>query len=348
MNLFNYKSIIPVLIFSLTSLFLFQSCGKEKVNAKSMEEIRAEEGVPVKVEVIQYQPFQKYISFFAKLNGIKEATKGAMVGGKIEKIKTKVGDYVKKDQVVIEFAEDNPGLQYIQAQNAFENSEKTYQRMKVLLEAGETSQANFDGAETQYLVAKRNYEALRQMLFIESPFNGTIVDIKVNEGDNVKSEAHLFTIAQLTKMRAKVWASEKEINDIKKGMGAEIEYDGKVYQGKVVEVSMAADQYKQAFYAEVEFDNSKLSLKSGVTADVKILTYKNDNAIVIPRNLVMTDEKGGYVFLENNGKAEKRYVSNGKDSGINYEIRNGLSVGDNLIIEGAALLDNGIKVKLIQ
>ncbi len=338
-----------VILFILTTfpLLLFQGCGKEKADAKSMEQIRSEEGVPVKVEVVKYKKFTKSYSFFGKLAGIKEATKGAMVGGKIEKINAKVGEQVNKDQVIVEFAEDNPGIQFMQAKESFDNAEKTYNRMKALLKAGETAQANYDAAETQYLVAKRNYESLKDMLFIDSPFDGILVDMKVSEGDNVNKDAHLFTVSQLNKMHTKIWASETEISSVKKGMNAEIEYNGEKYYGKVTEVSMAADPYKQAFYAEVEFNNPKMELKSGVTVDIKILTYENPRAIIIPRNLIMTDEKGTFVFLENNGAAEKRYVTNGNDSGLDYEIRNGLKPGDRVIVQGISLLDNGTKVKLV-
>src|SRR5690606_1515 len=159
---------------------------------------------------------------------------------------------------------------YEQSRTAYENSEKTYERMKALLAAGETSQANFDGVETQYIVNKRNYEAARKLIFIESPFSGTLVDMKVKEGDNVKGDDQLFTKEQLNKMRTKIWITEKEIGQIKKGMAASIMFGEKKYYGKVVELSMAVDPYKQAFFAEIEFDNSKNELKSGVTVEVNI------------------------------------------------------------------------------
>lgn len=333
---------------AISLLILFNACGDDKETARSMEQIQIEEGVPVQIETIQYQPFEKFQSYFAKLAGIKEATKGAPLGGKIDKINFRVGDYVKEDQIVVQFPVDHPGAMYEQAKAAFENSEKTYERMKTLLIAGETSQANFDGVETQYLVNKRNYEAARKLIFIEAPFSGTIVDVKVKEGDNVKSELSLFTVAQLNKMRTKIWITEKEINDIKRGMTASITVGGKEYRGKIVEISMSVDPYKQAFFAEVEFDNPKNELKSGVTVDVKILVYENPKAIVVPRNLVMTDESGRFVFVENDGKAEKRNISNGNDSGIYFEVSQGLNVGDNLITRGAAQLTDGVKVNVIQ
>jgi membrane fusion protein, multidrug efflux system len=338
------KSIV-IIIFAA---FVLAGCGSEVKESKSMEQIRDEEGVPVKVQEVKPQTFQKSLSFYAHLEGIKEATKASIVGGRIEKVLAKVGDRVEKDQVILKFAEDNPGVQFEQARTGFENAEKTYNRMKVLLEAGETSQAAFDGAEANYLVSKRNFESSRQMLHMQAPFSGVVVDIKINEGDNVRSDIPLFTVAQVNRMRAKVWANEEEISLIKKGMKAYMELNGKQLNGTVTEISMAIDPMKRAFYAVVEFDNPGLILKSGMTADIKILVYNNPKAIVIPRNIVGRDGSGMFVFLENNNTAVKRYVTNGTDEGINFEISGGIKTGDRLITQGNALLSDGIKVKVIQ
>lgn len=342
------KIIVPLIIAAALFLLFIVSCGGEEEPAKSMAQIQEEEGVPVKVETIEYKPFEKFHSYFAKLAGIKEATKGAPFGGKIEKINYNVGAYVEADSVVIEFPYDAPGSVYEQTKTTYETSKKTYERTKVLLEAGESSQANFDAVEAQYLVNKRNYEIARQLTFIEAPFSGTIVDIKVNVGDNVNKDAPLFTIAQLHKMRARVWITEKEIGEIKKGMSAYMDFGGKTYIGKVVELSLAIDPTKQAFFAEVEFDNSKRELKSGVTVEIKILIYENKKAIIIPRNLMAMDEEGQFVFIEKDGKAEKRYISDGNDSGIYFEISKGLQAGDKLITKGASQLTDGSKVNVIQ
>ena len=329
-------------------LIIMQACGGDKQESKSMEQIRNEEGIPVQVEEIKIQPFNKYLSFFAKLTGIKEATKGALIGGNIERVNANIGDYVKTRQVIIEFDTDNPALQYNQANTTYENAEKNYTRVKALYDAGETSQANYEGVETQYRVAKRNYESLHKMLFIESPFDGYIVDVKVNPGDGVKNEAPLFTVAQLNKMRSKIWVSEKEITQFKKGMKAITEFGGQTFVGKIVEIAMAMDPARQAFYVEVEFDNPRGVLKSGITNEIKILTYENPNALIIPRNLVINDETGSYVFVVSDGKAAKKYISNGNESGMYYEIKKGLQAGEMLIVKGGSQLEDSTKIKVIQ
>lgn len=343
------KSLVK--LFSATifiSTLILISCSEDKQDAKSMDEIRNEEGIPVKIDTIRYQPFNKYLTFFSKLTGIKEATKASIVGGKIEKINASVGDYVKEKQIIVEFDTYNPSVQYEQAKSAYENLKKNYERVKALLEIGETSQANFDAVETQYLVAKRNYESVRQMLFIEAPFDGILVDLKVNVGDNLKGDVPLFTVSQTNKMRSKIWVSEKEISQFRKGMKAITEYNGQQFVGKVVEISMAMDPAKQAFFVEVEFDNPKGIIKSGVTNEIKILTYENPKAIIIQRNLINNDENGNYVFVIQNDKAIKKYITTGNESGLFYEVSNGLEIGDLLVTKGASQLEDGSKVKVIQ
>lgn len=343
------KSLVKIFgITLIISTFILTSCSDDKPETKSMDEIRNEDGIPVQVEEVKYQPFDKYLTFFSKLTGIKEATKASIIGGKIERINASVGDYVREKQVIVEFDIYNPGVQYEQAKSAYENLKKNYERIKALLDAGETSQANYDAVETQYLVAKRNYESVRQMLFIEAPFDGILVDMKVNVGDNVKGDVPLFTVSQTNKMRSKIWVSEKEISQFKKGMKAITEYNGQQFVGRVVEISLAMDPAKQAFFVEVEFDNPKGIIKSGVTNEIKILTYEKPNAIIIQRNLVNKDENGYYVFVVENDKAVKRYITNGNESGLFYEVSSGLQVGDKLVVKGASQLEDGSRVKVIQ
>lgn len=337
------KSLIINLIIIVFSL-LFTYCQK---NNQSNQQ-NNNNAIPVRVEEIKYKSFEKYLTFFSKLSGIKEATKGSNIGGKIKKINFKVGDYVKERDIVVEFDTYTPAVQYEQAKTAYENLKKNYERMKKLLQAGETSQANFEAIETQYLVAKRNYEAAKQVLFIDAPFDGIIVDIKVNVGDVVDNEIPLFTVAQINKMRSKIWVSEKEVNQFKKGMKVITEYNGEKFVGKVVEISMAVDPSKQAFFVQVEFDNPHRILKSGVVVELKVLIYKNPNAVIIPRNLVNKDDKGNYVFVINNNKAEKRYITIGMETGLDYEILGGLNPGDFIVTKGFAQLDEDTFVNIIQ
>lgn len=338
-----------LLIISILSAISFTGCSSEaKEESKSMEQIQKEEGIPVTIEKVVHQKFDKHLTFFGKFKGDKETIVGAMIGGRIEKINFHPGDNVKKDEVIIQFPEDSPASQYQQAKSGFENSEKTYQRMKALHEKGEIAQAQYDGAETKYLVDKRNYETLNDMLALDAPYDGTITEIMVHEGDNVKSKTPLFTIAKLEKMRIRIWLSDSERMEIKKGMKAIAKVGDKSFTGKVFELSLSVNPMKEAFYADLVFFNRKREILAGTTADVKIVTYENNKAIVIPRNLLKDDAGKKYVFIANNESAKKQYVKIANDNGINYEIENGLEINNSLITKGIMRLNEGTKIKVIK
>lgn len=335
-----------LLLFGVILILI--SCSSDETESKSMEQLQAEKGVPVTVEILKPQNFKKTLNFFGKLSGIKQSINGAMIGGRVEKINVKVGDWVKKGHIVAEWPTDAPGGMYMQAKAALEMSKKNYERMKALLEAGETSQANFDGIKTQYEVDKRNFELQQQIHKLEAPFDGMITNIAVQEGDNLDEKKPVFTIAQLHKMTTKVWANEEEVIYIKKGMIASTEFRGKMYKGRVTDVAVTPDPATQAFYVEVEFDNNDKQLITGITMDILIVIHDMKDAILVPRNVVQKDEKGNYVYIALNGIAEKRYITNGYGSGLNYQVSSGLAAGDKLIVKGSAKLVNGAKINVIE
>lgn len=338
----------------LVNLFLFtlfvsliSSCAKEVEETKSMEQLQEEKGIPVEIEPVAKTTFSKYLSFYGKLEGSKQSIVGAMTGGRIEEVKIKAGDFVKKDQVVIEFPDDLPSSQVVQAKAAFDNAEKTYNRMKQLLAAGETSQANFDGAETQYLVAKRNYDSAMEVMYVQAPYDGTITGVMVNKGDGVKAEAPLYSIANLKQMKVKVWLTEVEIVNISKGDPAKIVLMGKEAAGKVTEKDLAMNPTTQAFGVTVVFENVH-NFPAGVTADVFIETYKNNEAIVLPVNIIQTDAEGSFVFVEKGGKSFKRYIKTGEVYNIDTEVLSGLTENEHLIVKGVENIVDSSAVNVIK
>lgn len=348
---FTYMKLLSkIILFSLVlSVYFLSGCdGNETEKNKTMEQLQREEGIPVKVVTVEPTNFNRYLSFYSTLSGFKESVAGAPIGDRIEKILVSVGSYVKEKQVVMKFPTDNPSLQYEQAKAGFDNTEKTYLRTKALYEAGETSQANFEAIETKYKVEKRNIEAMEQALFVQAPISGKIVEIYIDEGTSVKAETPLFKVAQTDRLRAKFFANDKEVRQLKVGMPAEIEYMGKSYVGRINEISMAMDTYRKGFSVEALFDNPKQELTAGLTVDLKIKTYSKPNTIVVPRNIIQNENGKLFVYAIKDEKAEQKFVTTGEEEGINTEIVSGLQKGDVLVLEGGSKLEPGKKVKIIK
>ncbi len=332
--------------FFLTQIivhFLAGCSAKHKENSEAKQ--KYQKAIPIRVQIIEPRKFEQYISFYSKLMGRIETTKTSLISDRIDKIFVKAGEFVKKGQIVLQFPTDNPSLQFQQAKVNYENSSKIYNRFKELLKSGETSQQNFDNVETQYLVAKRNYEALKQIIFVEAPISGFISAIYVTEGQQIDIGKPLFTISVLDKVHAIAWANEKEIQNLKIGMAGKIIWLGKEYPCKIISLAMKMDDYMKGFRVEFEAANPRFELKSGVTVEIKIKIYENPNSITIPNALIDKDSNGKhFVFVVENGIAIKRYVEVGRISGTEVEILNGLNFGDSLIVEGTHLLEDSSKV----
>ena len=338
------KRMLIILAFALITA-IFGCRKKETVQSKSLDQIYKENGIPVTVKIMKPEPFQTYISYNATLTGYKQSFASAMVGGRIDKINVKTGDYVKKDSVIIQFPTDSPSVQYNQAKAAYNLAKKTYDRMKNLYEAGGISKQKLDQVETQLKVSRANWNSVKQLLKIKAPISGYVTAINVHETDNVEARTILATISQTDKLKARIWATEDEIYRIKTGQKAVATWNNVNLYGKVTETDRAMNPKHSAFGVNLLFENPKNKIKSGVIANIKIQTYSVDNALVIPRHIIKKDDKGTFVFVVNGKRAEKRYITVGQGD-ENVEVLKGLNVGDNVIIKSSNLVYDKAKINL--
>jgi len=110
-------------------------------------------------------------------------------------------------------------------------------------------------------------------------------------------------------------------------------------------IGQSVDPTQRGFIAEAKIPYDPI-LKPSQSAVVKILDYAAANAVVIPINVVQSDETGKYVFVlskSSNGKtiAHRVIVTIGEVYGENVEIKAGLNAGDQLVTEGFQNLYEG-------
>ncbi len=341
------RSILLIAVLISASLVV-ASCQREQMEAKNLEQIYKEEGIPVRIRKIETQTFQQELSFHSVLSGIMESSVFALIADEVEKIHVRVGDYVEKDQVLLTFPTDNPATRYYQAKVAFENAKRTHERMQNLYNDGGISRQELDNASAAFEVSKADWEAVQKTVEVKAPISGFITKVNVRETDNVDRDDELFTISRTDRMKAIAWISEKEISDIKKGMPAYVMLDGQKIEGKVVQVDLAMDLEKRAFQAVIELANPKKALKPGTTVEINIVAYSSPETVVVERKDILQDGDFSFVYVLNQRTAEKRPIKTGRRQDLDVEVIEGLNPGDELIIEGQLLLDQGAKVKVIQ
>ncbi len=340
------RKVLVLLSFLTLSVLLLSSCGSRQDEAKSMEQIYSEEGVPVRTEKIELTNFADRRNFNAVLSGIEESSAYAMISDKVEKVHAKVGDFVKRDDVIVSFPTDNPAAQYYQAKVSFENAAASYRRMEGLFETGGISQQDLDNARTSYQVAQANWDAVQQAVLVRAPISGVLTKVNVRESDNVQPDDELFTISRIDELKAKIWVSDKDIRSFKKGLPAHATWNGVEISGKVVQVDMSVNQEKQAFGVTVELENPDKIPLTGVVAVVSVGLHSNPQAVVVERKNVLKEGEKTYVFVADGGTARKKFVALGNSHGLDVEVVEGLSPGDELIVEGQMHLQDGEKIRI--
>jgi RND family efflux transporter MFP subunit len=327
---------------------ILSSCMREaEVPPRSMEQIQAEEGVPVQVEIIKKGEIGDGLHYFSKIRGWKEATEGVAVGDEIMKINAKVGDWVEKGQVIVEFPKNTPSLQYKQAEIQVETMTLTYNRAKKLKDIGEMSQQSFDEVEMQYKIAKRNLETLDQLLKVEAPLAGYITSMPFEVGDIPHLGDPLFTVSKLDKMIATINVSDSEIKHVRKGMKATATWQGETFSGRVTDISIAIDSKTQAFPVEVTFSNPKREMRPGTSVEIMLETYSNKDVIVVPDKAIVEKDNKDFVYLAKGESAQLQEIELGKASGMYVEVLNGLNENDKLINCCFHLLENGKKIQIV-
>jgi len=340
-KVFSFMAIIVMML-------LLISCSQDMEDTRSIEQIYREEGVPVRVMTIKPTPFKVERSYNAVLTGIEESSAYAKVDDKVEKIYVKVGDYVNKDQILLTFPTNNLDARYFQAKVGYENAKLAYERIANMYQTGGISKQQLDNAKANLDVAEANWDAAQQTVIVKAPITGYVTRVNARETENVKKEAELFRISRMKKMKARVWISEKDVMEVERGIPAYAIRNDRRIDGKVVEVDMAIDPKKQAFGAVIEFDNPKKILKFGITVDVFIETYNKPDGLVVEFKDLIKEEDQYFVYAIKNGLAVKKPVVPGKRFKLYVEILEGLSPGDEIIVEGQMLLEPEAKVRIIE
>lgn len=335
----------PFILLAALSLI---GCSKEKENAKSMEQIYSENGVPVRVKEVKKGDYEINLSYNTILSGIHESVVYATYGDRVDKINVKIGEYVKKDRILLSFPTDNPSANYFQAKTAYENSKKTMERYENLFRTGGISQQTLDNIKTQFNVDQANWDAVKQGIDVKAPIGGYVTIINVRETENVKAKQALMTISNTDTLKAKLNVAEKDIDFIKKGTKVEAEWNGNKVSGKIVEVDLAMDPSSKSFSAYLEIPNAKGLLRAGVTAQITVSATSQSNVITLDRKNVVKHGDNYFSYVAKDGKAKEVSLTIGKDRGLFLEITGGINEGDMLITEGQMFLADGTKIKIIR
>ena len=134
---------------------------------------------PVRVETMKVDTIEDIISFSANLNPYDEVYLAPASPGRIEKIYVKIGDKVKKGDLLVKMDES----QLVQAKLQLSQLETDFERMKILRESNSISQQQFDQIKTQLEVTRTSVKFMSENTKLVAPFSGIITEKYFEDGE---------------------------------------------------------------------------------------------------------------------------------------------------------------------
>ncbi|MCU0666373.1 MAG: efflux RND transporter periplasmic adaptor subunit [Candidatus Omnitrophica bacterium] len=186
---------------------------------------------------------------------------------------------------------------------------------------------------------------------VESPIDGVVGRVYVDIGENVSAQSKVALVVNMDTVKINLDIPEKYLSKISLGQEAKVGVDAypkEEFPGKITKINPVVDIASRSAQVEITVDNPKHFLKSGMFARASLVLEKRSKIVVVMKESVIGKGPDTYIYTVSNDTASLKKVSLGLRYGAYYEIKNGLSAGDQVVVMGQQKLFEGAKVKVEQ
>ncbi len=183
-----------------------------------------------------------------------------------------------------------------------------------------------------------------------APFDGTILNTNVSEGDRVAATTTILTLADMHTLQVVTSIDETTIRQIGAGQTAAITFDafpGQTFTGAVLDVPMQGTLQGDVMVYSVPISltgTEDLALRVGMTANVEIQVGETGETLLVP-TLALIQSNGMYQVMVPNttdpdGTPETAPVEIGQSDGTYTAVLKGLNEGDKVLVEISTSTDD--------
>mgnify|MGYP003466036084 CR=1 FL=1 len=229
------------------------------------------------------------------------------------------------------------GPNYVENLNAYKSALASRDAAENQNISKDINNARIKQAEAQ--VAKIRAEIEERTL--RATFPGIVGNIDIKEGEIAESGKVLAKILSEDSYHVVVQVPEVDVVNLVAEQSADILLDAygseAIFLGKVLSVDPSETEVDgvSVYEARIGFDETDARIRSGMTADVRILKEKKVGVLRLPRRFIDKDETGQFVLVENiDESTDKVYIILGLEGSDGFvEVVSGVKVGDVVIGE---------------
>lgn len=308
------------------------------------------------------QPEQGNIVLYTDVTGIVEPQSRASVmpkmGGEVLEVYFQAGDTVQAGQALIKIDSDaltSLQLQVDAAKVALDNANDNLSRTQALAADGfvsqqalEQAQNSAKSAQISYESAKHQYDLQVEYTTVTAPMDGVIESRNVEPHDHVSAQSVICEISGQNQLQVKFGVTEKTVKNMSLGDTLTVEKNGSSREGNITEIGSMVNSSTGLYDVKASLPQDG-SLSNGTRVKITVVMDRADNVMTIPVDAVNYDAGVPFVYVYNNGIANKTEIETGIYDSEKMQVISGLNAGDQVITTWSnelvagqeVLLDNG-------
>ncbi len=299
----------------LTAIILFAGCGNKKESGEEGGQKPGTKENPVTVFAVSTSTavrgeLKDYLEFGGDVTAKTNIDITPDTSGRVAEIRVRVGDRVSKNDIIALVDPSRPGM-------------------------------NFEFSP------------------VKAPIDGTITQVLVVPGSMVAPQLSLAKVGRTDTLEIVMNVPERFVSKIQLNQQAVLRldaYPGEIFPARVTEVSPVLDTTSRTMTVKLALLSPDSRIKAGMFARVKLITDTRTNTIKIQDTAVVTrfGESSVFIITEMTDEDGTSYMAVRKQKVIpgirvddRMEIRSGLQGGEEIVVRGQTLLEDGSRVNIV-
>jgi len=333
--------------------------------------------IPVSTVHAERKQVSKTPDFVGRVEAINRVDVRARVKGYLEAVLFAEGTLVKEGDALFRIEKGQFEAAVQQAEGALERSKAALVLAKLTLERAEDllkrssgtavardqAQAQVDTAKGSILTDEANLNTAKINLGytdIVAPITGKISRTNITNGNVVGPDGGtLTTIVSQDPMYLTFPVSQRDFLRVQKA-GRQLNYndfksikiraqfsDGSVYDqtGQINFIDVSVDRATDTVLVRATMPNPNGALIDNQLMRVVVNIETADQKVVVPQAALIADQQGPYIFIVEDGKAAIRRIKLSDEIGTDVVVEEGLSGGEQVIVEGLQAMRPGALVR---
>ncbi|WED43349.1 efflux RND transporter periplasmic adaptor subunit [Legionella cardiaca] len=347
------NKVVPRVCYLMLSITLLISCG-ENGNNQSAAQAR-----PVKV--IQIGNFKSFDSrsFPGRAKASQEVDLSFNVSGSLIELPIKVGDKVKKGDLIAKLDPREFEAKLKSAQAEATRDKQNYLRAQELVGKGHISKSDYDLVESKWTISQANLDLAEKALVdsvIKAPFDGQIANLHVENYQTISAQQNIARLLNISQIEMVIQVPENAISLVPEAKNITVQFDAfpdQLIPAKIKEISNEASPDTRTYPVTLIMQQPKnIEILPGMAGKVKGKIEKNShNKLTVPASAVLTmgTNNKTYVWVLNptTKKVHRQQIQIGELTSTGISVLSGLTSGDWVVIAGIHSLKEGEAVTIL-